>query len=148
MPRPEWGVKRTCPNCETRFYDLQKEPVVCPECGTSIDFDAHGLVSARRERRAEKPTNPAKRDLVDDEAQDDEDEDEDEPLLDDDESDDDEGKASGPALSDEDDDDGVVAFKDADDDDDDDTADDDDDDGDIDDEEDADASELKPKRKR
>jgi len=33
--KPEWGTKRTCPKCSTRFYDLGNEdPVVCIECGT------------------------------------------------------------------------------------------------------------------
>ncbi|GEQ97739.1 hypothetical protein JCM17844_13760 [Iodidimonas gelatinilytica] len=35
MAKPEWGTKRTCPKCGTRFYDLQKDdPVVCIDCGT------------------------------------------------------------------------------------------------------------------
>ena len=34
MIQPEWGTKRTCPKCATRFYDLQKdEPVTCINCG-------------------------------------------------------------------------------------------------------------------
>ena len=33
MIQPEWGTKRTCPKCATRFYDLQKDdPVTCIEC--------------------------------------------------------------------------------------------------------------------
>lgn len=34
MVKPEWGTKRTCPKCATRFYDLgNDEPVTCIECG-------------------------------------------------------------------------------------------------------------------
>ena len=34
MVKPEWGAKRTCPKCATRFYDLGKDdPVTCIECG-------------------------------------------------------------------------------------------------------------------
>ena len=34
MVKPEWGAKRTCPKCGTRFYDLGKDdPVACIECG-------------------------------------------------------------------------------------------------------------------
>jgi len=34
MVKPEWGTKRSCPKCGTRFYDLGKEdPVTCVECG-------------------------------------------------------------------------------------------------------------------
>ncbi|HEX3676667.1 MAG TPA: TIGR02300 family protein [Sphingomicrobium sp.] len=35
MVKPEWGAKRTCPKCSTRFYDLGNEdPVHCINCGT------------------------------------------------------------------------------------------------------------------
>jgi len=33
MIKAEWGTKRTCPKCGTRFYDLGKNaPVSCIEC--------------------------------------------------------------------------------------------------------------------
>ena len=36
MVKAEWGTKRTCPKCGTRFYDLGKEdPVTCIECGVN-----------------------------------------------------------------------------------------------------------------
>jgi uncharacterized protein (TIGR02300 family) len=32
--KPEWGAKRACPKCNTRFYDLTKDdPVTCIACG-------------------------------------------------------------------------------------------------------------------
>jgi uncharacterized protein (TIGR02300 family) len=35
MVKPEWGTKRTCPKCSTRFYDLGNDaPVHCIECAT------------------------------------------------------------------------------------------------------------------
>ena len=35
MVNPEWGAKRTCPKCSTRFYDLgHDDPVHCINCGT------------------------------------------------------------------------------------------------------------------
>jgi uncharacterized protein (TIGR02300 family) len=34
--KPQWGTKRTCPKCGTRFYDLEKDnPVTCIECGAA-----------------------------------------------------------------------------------------------------------------
>ena len=34
MIKAEWGTKRTCPKCATRFYDLTKDdPVSCINCG-------------------------------------------------------------------------------------------------------------------
>lgn len=36
MIKPEWGTKRQCPKCGTRFYDLmQEDPATCIECGNS-----------------------------------------------------------------------------------------------------------------
>ena len=36
MVKPEWGAKRSCPKCSTRFYDLGKdEPITCIECGNA-----------------------------------------------------------------------------------------------------------------
>jgi uncharacterized protein (TIGR02300 family) len=37
MPKAEWGVKRNCTSCGVRFYDLMREPVVCPGCGAVVD---------------------------------------------------------------------------------------------------------------
>jgi uncharacterized protein (TIGR02300 family) len=40
MIKPEWGTKRACPKCGTRFYDLGKDdPVTCVECGTAFEPD-------------------------------------------------------------------------------------------------------------
>jgi uncharacterized protein (TIGR02300 family) len=34
MVKPEWGTKRTCPKCSTRFYDLgHEDPIHCINCG-------------------------------------------------------------------------------------------------------------------
>jgi len=36
MVKPEWGTKRTCPKCGTRFYDLGKDdPIHCINCGVA-----------------------------------------------------------------------------------------------------------------
>ncbi len=33
MANPEWGTKRQCPKCGTRFYDLgNDDPIICIEC--------------------------------------------------------------------------------------------------------------------
>ena len=34
MAKPELGSKRVCVACTTRFYDLNKQPVICPKCST------------------------------------------------------------------------------------------------------------------
>ena len=36
MIKAEWGTKRACPKCNTRFYDLGNEdPVTCIACGNA-----------------------------------------------------------------------------------------------------------------
>ncbi|UVO49356.1 FYDLN acid domain-containing protein [Sphingomonas sp. SUN019] len=41
MIKPEWGTKRSCPKCATRFYDLEKDhPVTCIECGYAWEPEA------------------------------------------------------------------------------------------------------------
>lgn len=34
MAKPELGLKRTCVACGAKFYDLTRQPAVCPKCGT------------------------------------------------------------------------------------------------------------------
>lgn len=45
MPKEEWGVKRLCPHCNSRFYDLNKDPMTCPECAQT--FTVESLVGGR-----------------------------------------------------------------------------------------------------
>ena len=42
MAKPELGTKRLCSNCAAKFYDLGKDPIVCPKCHTVLQ-----LVTAR-----------------------------------------------------------------------------------------------------
>ncbi len=48
MAKPEWGTKRICPSCGTRYYDLMRESVICPKCSTPYDPEA--FLKARRSR--------------------------------------------------------------------------------------------------
>ena len=34
VAKPELGTKRLCGNCAAKFYDLGKDPIVCPKCET------------------------------------------------------------------------------------------------------------------
>ncbi len=33
MAKPELGNKHQCHQCGTKFFDLNKNPVICPKCG-------------------------------------------------------------------------------------------------------------------
>ena len=66
MAKPEWGSKRICPSCGTRYYDLQRDPVICPKCATP--FDAEAFLRSRRTRPAppvEKELEPVGADEID-----------------------------------------------------------------------------------
>ncbi len=40
MPKVEWGLKKICPSCETKFYDLNRKPAVCPNCGLELEEES------------------------------------------------------------------------------------------------------------
>jgi len=50
VAKQEWGTKRLCPNCGTRYYDMHHDPIVCPRCGAA--FDPEALLKTRRTRTA------------------------------------------------------------------------------------------------
>lgn len=33
MAKPELGAKHQCQNCATKFFDLNRDPILCPKCG-------------------------------------------------------------------------------------------------------------------
>jgi uncharacterized protein (TIGR02300 family) len=57
LAKLEWGTKRICPSCGTRYYDLMRDPVVCPKCSTP--FDPEAFLKARRSR----PVAPVEKEL-------------------------------------------------------------------------------------
>jgi uncharacterized protein (TIGR02300 family) len=38
VAKPELGTKRLCTNCSAKFYDLNKDPIVCPKCHTVMEL--------------------------------------------------------------------------------------------------------------
>jgi uncharacterized protein (TIGR02300 family) len=40
VAKAEWGIKRTCQSCDSFFYDLKKDPIVCPKCLSVYDEQA------------------------------------------------------------------------------------------------------------
>ncbi len=57
MAKPEWGQKRACPGCGSRFYDLMHDPITCPNCGATVDPTAFS--KTRRSRTV--PAKPVAR---------------------------------------------------------------------------------------
>jgi len=40
VAKPELGTKRLCASCGAKFYDLNKDPITCPKCGTVYEVAA------------------------------------------------------------------------------------------------------------
>jgi uncharacterized protein (TIGR02300 family) len=140
VANPELGQKQVCPNCQAKFYDLNRRPAHCPKCGTDFDPEEALKLRNRRGRPAGYPADDEAEDQVKDKNADgDEDEDEatstpeideegHEPILtpdDDDDSPTDPTEEPGmgeagdedDVLADDDDDDSVPFIEDEDDDD-------------------------------
>ena len=48
VAKEDWGTKRLCQSCATKFYDFGRTPIVCPKCATT--FDPETLLKSRRTR--------------------------------------------------------------------------------------------------
>ena len=46
MPKPEFGKKVICNNCEAKFYDLNRKPAICPHCGTEYEDHSNETVAS------------------------------------------------------------------------------------------------------
>ena len=54
MAKSELGTKRLCASCGAKFYDLSKDPIVCPKCETVF----HPVVLSTRSRPSEAARTP------------------------------------------------------------------------------------------
>lgn len=57
MAKPALGLKRTCQSCGARFYDLQRDPIICPKCATV--YDPEVALRTRRGRTTVAATKPS-----------------------------------------------------------------------------------------
>ena len=39
VAKPELGTKRQCRSCGNRFYDLSRDPILCPKCGAVFQLN-------------------------------------------------------------------------------------------------------------
>jgi uncharacterized protein (TIGR02300 family) len=62
VAKPELGTKRLCASCGAKFYDLNKDPITCPKCGTV--FEVAALTPPRgRPDTARAPVHEAEAEL-------------------------------------------------------------------------------------
>jgi uncharacterized protein (TIGR02300 family) len=55
VAKPELGTKRLCGSCGAKFYDLNKDPIVCPKCNTVMALAAATAPRSRPEAAARAP---------------------------------------------------------------------------------------------
>ena len=51
MAKPDLGSKHKCQNCGTKFFDLNKSPIVCPKCGETLTTAGPMATSSRAAAR-------------------------------------------------------------------------------------------------
>jgi uncharacterized protein (TIGR02300 family) len=59
VAKPEWGTKRICQSCGAPFYDLRRDPIVCPKCGAV--FDPEAILKSRKIKGAEETVEAPKK---------------------------------------------------------------------------------------
>jgi uncharacterized protein (TIGR02300 family) len=47
LAKPELGSKRQCQNCGAKFFDLNRDPILCPKCGATFQPPALSRAAAR-----------------------------------------------------------------------------------------------------
>ena len=58
MAKPELGTKRLCASCGAKFYDLNKDPIHCPKCGTVYEVAPVVTRGGRPDAAAARPAAP------------------------------------------------------------------------------------------
>jgi len=64
VAKPELGTKRQCQACGAKFFDLNKDPIVCPKCGTLFQGAARARVAAKEDEEDTELAAPAGVDVV------------------------------------------------------------------------------------
>lgn len=63
MAKPEWGTKRICQSCSASFYDLRRDPIVCPKCAAV--FDPEAILKSRKLKSTEEAAPAQKKEIKD-----------------------------------------------------------------------------------
>jgi len=50
----EKGTKRLCQECEVKFYDLNRDPIICPACGKEFIVETTAAPKEKEEPKAEE----------------------------------------------------------------------------------------------
>ena len=48
MEKADWGTKRNCLSCPSKFYDFNKNPILCPSCGEELVLEMPVRIKATK----------------------------------------------------------------------------------------------------
>jgi uncharacterized protein (TIGR02300 family) len=64
VSKPELGAKRQCQACGAKFFDLNKDPIVCPKCGTAFQGVMRARAASKDDDEDSEVVTPAGVDMV------------------------------------------------------------------------------------
>ena len=64
MAKPELGAKRQCQSCGVKFFDLNRDPIICPKCGVVFQGAARARAAAKEDEEDVELSSPAGVDVV------------------------------------------------------------------------------------
>ena len=64
MAKPELGAKRQCQACGAKFFDLNRDPIVCPKCGTVFQGAARARAATKEDGEDTEIVTPVGVDVV------------------------------------------------------------------------------------
>jgi uncharacterized protein (TIGR02300 family) len=64
VAKPELGTKRQCQNCGAKFFDLSRDPIICPKCATVFQAPASSRAQLRAAPAEEEAEGEAPVELV------------------------------------------------------------------------------------
>jgi uncharacterized protein (TIGR02300 family) len=64
VAKPELGAKRQCQACGVKFFDLNRDPIVCPKCGVLFQGAARVRTAVKESEEDAEVSTPAGVDVV------------------------------------------------------------------------------------
>jgi uncharacterized protein (TIGR02300 family) len=64
VAKPELGAKRQCQACGAKFFDLNKDPIVCPKCGTVFQGAMRARTASKEDEEETEHVAPGGVELV------------------------------------------------------------------------------------
>ena len=61
----KWGTKRLCQSCQARFYDMKKNPIICPKCGKEYKLEDSKILKEDLVKKTSIDETEKEGDLID-----------------------------------------------------------------------------------